>query len=128
MSLYLLASVGWFCAFLAIERGPDQREMMLGSPFFWPGAVTELASLGRAESALWPAAILWTVIYALGALALLAATLATFNRCLGRMSSRGSSRGALVREQQTASSNSAGPGCTVGSRGEDIKVIAAHFP
>ena len=32
------------------------------------------------------AAILWTLVYVLLALVLLAATLATFNRCLGRVS------------------------------------------
>ena len=92
---------------------PDQREMMLGSPFFWPGTSPELASLGRAESALWPAAILWTVIYALGALA---SWPPRWRRSI--VASAGcpavDHHGALVREQQTASSNSAGPGCTVG--------------
>ena len=55
---------------------------MMGSPFFWSGAVTD--SVNRfSNNGTWVAAILWTLVYALLALVLLAATLATFNRCLG---------------------------------------------
>ncbi len=87
VSLYLLAAVGWCCAIAAIARGRGAEQLMMGSPFFWPGAVTDSVSR-LSNNGTWAAAVIWTLVYALIALMLLAATLATFNRCLGRVSNR----------------------------------------
>ena len=87
VSLYLLVAVGWCFAVAAITHGPSPgaEKVMMGSPFFWSGAVTDSVSR-LSNNGTWAAAILWTLVYALLALVLLAATLATFNRCLGRVS------------------------------------------
>jgi ABC-type transport system involved in multi-copper enzyme maturation permease subunit len=85
VSLYLLVTVGWCCAIMAIARGPDSEKFMMGSPFFWPGAVTDGVSRFPLQG-IWGPAVFWTMVYALSAVVLLAATLATFNRCLGRVS------------------------------------------
>jgi ABC-type transport system involved in multi-copper enzyme maturation permease subunit len=78
VSLYLLATVGWCCGVAAVIRTPAADRLMMGSPFFWPGAVTD--SVSRvSKNGTWEAAILWTLVYALLALVLLAATLVTFN-------------------------------------------------
>jgi ABC-type transport system involved in multi-copper enzyme maturation permease subunit len=81
VSLYLLAAVGWFFAIFAIGDSPAWASLMMGSPFFWPGAVTEGVVRYAVNDRL-PAAIAWTLVYALAALVLLAATLSTFDRCL----------------------------------------------
>lgn len=67
----------------------------MGSPFFWSGAVTDSVSR-LSNNGTWAAAILWTLVYALLAVVLLAATLATFNRCLGRVSNHSPSDAAVV--------------------------------
>ena len=85
VSLYLLATVGWCCAIAAIAHGPGADKLMMGSPFFWPGAVTDSVSRVTNNST-WIAAVIWTLVYAMIASVLLTATLATFNRCLGRVS------------------------------------------
>jgi ABC-type transport system involved in multi-copper enzyme maturation permease subunit len=88
VSVYLLVTVGWMFAVLAISNhGVSSESMMMGSPFFWPGEVTHLVLHDGIGSYL-GAAVGWTLAYALAAFALLAATLKTFNRCLGRVESR----------------------------------------
>jgi ABC-type Na+ efflux pump permease subunit len=87
VSLYLLVTVGWLFLNLAIRDGPGERGLMMGSPWFCPGIMT--AELRHGHDALvWNGGIFWTLVYALTALVLLAATLATFNRCLGRVGGR----------------------------------------
>jgi ABC-type transport system involved in multi-copper enzyme maturation permease subunit len=83
VTLYLLVTVGWMFMIIAIRNGFDSRGMMMGSPFFWSGMMT--AILGpAAEQDVWAWGYFWMLIHLLTALVLLAATLATFNRCLGR--------------------------------------------
>jgi ABC-type transport system involved in multi-copper enzyme maturation permease subunit len=90
VSLYLLVTVGWIFGVLAIEANPDR--LIMGSPFGWAAVVTE--RLGRDTFEGFPgAAIDWTMLYAWTALVLLAATVKTFNRCLGRVESRSHPRG-----------------------------------
>jgi ABC-type transport system involved in multi-copper enzyme maturation permease subunit len=96
VSVYLLAGVGWMMAIAGILHGRDSEMMMMGSPFFWSGAVTD-AVHGIDDRRLWTAAIGWTLLYAVSAVLLLGATLATFNRCLGRVSSPGYPRGGATR-------------------------------
>jgi ABC-type transport system involved in multi-copper enzyme maturation permease subunit len=87
VTLYLLVTVGWLFTIVAIHNGgmPDARYLMMASPFFWAGIVVVDVSSGRfwGDNLDW--AVTWILAYALTALALLAATLLTFNRCLGRL-------------------------------------------
>jgi ABC-type transport system involved in multi-copper enzyme maturation permease subunit len=85
VTLYVLMAVGWLFLVMVFRWGPDSEGPMMGSPFFWVGELTfELVSRRlHAGHVAW--AMIWTVIYAIAAVAFLAATLATFNRCLGRV-------------------------------------------
>jgi hypothetical protein len=85
VSLYLLLTIGWLFLIMAAYRW-DHRGLMMGSPWFWSGMVT--AVVGGASDDVWAAAYCWTVAHVLTALVLLAATLKTFDRCLGRVESR----------------------------------------
>jgi ABC-type transport system involved in multi-copper enzyme maturation permease subunit len=86
VTIYVLIAVGWMFLMMMLISGPPSAEgPMMGSPFFWVGELTfELVSRGlRVDHIVW--AIIWTIAYSVVAVALLAATLATFNRCLGRV-------------------------------------------
>jgi ABC-type transport system involved in multi-copper enzyme maturation permease subunit len=86
VSLYLLVTVGWLFAVMGMGGGPRESEMM-GSPWFWSGQMTwDLRHDGSLDH--WNAALRWTFAYGIAAAALLAATLLTFNRCLGRVEGR----------------------------------------
>lgn len=82
VGLYLLVNVGWLFGAIAVMPDPDQ--WIMGSPFAWVAVVTD--DLGRER---WVqhlgAAVGWMMLYAASAVALLAATLKTFDRCLGRV-------------------------------------------
>ncbi len=76
-------------------RSPGNQFVWLavGSPFFGVGAATEVVGReGPQWGELLGPAILWTVVYFTAAAALLGATLATFDRCLGRVRQRRDSR------------------------------------
>jgi ABC-type transport system involved in multi-copper enzyme maturation permease subunit len=87
VSLYLLVAVGWLFLVVGIRNGFDSRGLMMGSPWFWSGMMTAAARRGSPDEA-WTPGYCWTLAYALTALVLLAATLKTFDRCLGRVESR----------------------------------------
>jgi ABC-type Fe3+ transport system permease subunit len=90
VSTYPLVIAGWVFGILAID--PEPERLIMASPFGWPAVVTE--RLGRDTfGGLWGAAIDWTMLYAGTALALLSATLKTFNRSLGRVEGRSHPRG-----------------------------------
>jgi ABC-type transport system involved in multi-copper enzyme maturation permease subunit len=84
VTLYVAVTVGLM--FLAMELGgPGPNGAMMGSPFFGAGEMAfELRNSGRGFDGTM-GAIFWVLAYACAALVLLAATLATFNRCLGRV-------------------------------------------
>ena len=97
VSLYLLVAVGWmFCLIAVFNFDNESRYLMMGSPFFWAGMVTADLSHGW-SGATWAWGIIWILVYAVTALALLAATLRSFNRCLGRVESHAVP---LARSQQ----------------------------
>ena len=86
VSLNVLLSAGWL---MLIHGAPDVRGPMMASPFYWAGLLTAEATNhyhGQPEHLAW--GIYWTVVASLLAAAFLAATLVTFDRCLGRIESR----------------------------------------
>ncbi len=88
VSLFLLVTVGWLFLIVAMGNGPGERSAMMGSPWFFPGMMTDDVLRSGPDPRSWSSAIFWTFFYALTALFLLGATLATFNRCLGRAGNR----------------------------------------
>jgi ABC-type transport system involved in multi-copper enzyme maturation permease subunit len=93
VTLYVLVAVGWMFLVMITVRGPAVGEgPMMGSPFFWVGEMTFEFYEGRRVNrgigwGYYAWGIFWIVAYAFAAAALLAATLLTFNRCLGRVES-----------------------------------------
>jgi ABC-type transport system involved in multi-copper enzyme maturation permease subunit len=86
VTLHILITVGWLFLIMMLSRGPASSEgPMMGSPFFWAGELTfeTLSPPSRPDHIGW--ALFWMFVYALAAVILLGATLATFNRCLGRV-------------------------------------------
>jgi ABC-type transport system involved in multi-copper enzyme maturation permease subunit len=85
VSVYVLVTVGWLIAGVWLLRGSRDEGMLMASPFFFAGELAaDLCSPSNVRHHLgW--AVVWTIVYAVAALALLGATLATFNRCLGRV-------------------------------------------
>ncbi len=101
VSLYLLVTVGWMLMIMTVAAHPNAEAPMMGSPFYWAGVVTFRARVnGVAE--LWDPAVGWTLAYAVSAGIVLAATLATFDRCLGRVE-RQSRRGPMPRRKRERS-------------------------
>jgi ABC-type transport system involved in multi-copper enzyme maturation permease subunit len=93
VSAYVLVTVGWiFFLLVAVPRSHELQEgLMAASPFFGAGDLTFLA--GESSVRNWSSFVgwvsFWTIAYLVAAGALLAATLVTFNRCLGRLPERG---------------------------------------
>jgi ABC-type transport system involved in multi-copper enzyme maturation permease subunit len=91
VTLYVLVAVGWMFLVLSTSTGPrpNAEGLMMASPFFAVGELT--FQLYRSANLDWGYVgwgIFWTWIYTLSAVALLLATLATFNRRLGRVENR----------------------------------------
>ena len=95
--LLVLASVlitaGWIPLVLFLFReSPLSLGLAMASPLF--GVVQITSDLATASPADWRLhgkwALFWIVVFSLVALALLLATLATFDRCLGRITLRAS--------------------------------------
>ncbi len=97
VAAYLGVTVGWIFVVMMIHSpGRDGELVMMGSPFFWPGMLTfETSRNGGSQTpGLLGAAVTWLMLTALAAKLMFAATLATFNRCLGRVEVGASRRGA----------------------------------
>jgi ABC-type transport system involved in multi-copper enzyme maturation permease subunit len=89
VALYVLVAVGWMFAAMAFGHHRSAEGLASASPFYGVGLLTFL--LGdqggdRAEIYLWD--VFWIVAYLSAAIALLAATLLTFDRCMGRVAQR----------------------------------------
>jgi ABC-type transport system involved in multi-copper enzyme maturation permease subunit len=86
--LFVAVNIGWYI-FVIMLGGPGRprdKGALLGSPIAWVLLVTA-ASAGHTDAPGWPPwTIFWVFVYALVAVVLLAATLLTFNGCLGRAS------------------------------------------
>jgi ABC-type transport system involved in multi-copper enzyme maturation permease subunit len=85
VTLYLLVAAGWFLLVsMAVSNGPrGDRGLLMGSPFFWAGEMAyEVTNRPGDVPIGW--AILWTFFWAFVAVSLLRASLAQFERRLGR--------------------------------------------
>jgi ABC-type transport system involved in multi-copper enzyme maturation permease subunit len=87
ITLYVLVTVGWIFVVMMLWQGPRREQgLMMASPFFWVGMMTAIQyDSPPRELEIYPWSIFWIVFYVFTAAGLLAATLATFNRCLGRV-------------------------------------------
>ena len=85
VSCYVLVAVGWMFMGIWYQSGPGQEGLMMASPFFFAGELAaDLCNTGNERGHIgW--AVFWTFVYGMAALAFLGATLATFNRRLGRV-------------------------------------------
>ena len=84
VSIYILIAVGWFALVMLAAGGPRDRELGMGSPFFWAGeiAFTVTNQPGRIEIG-W--AMIWTVIWAFVGVSLLRFSFGHFGCRLGRI-------------------------------------------
>jgi ABC-type transport system involved in multi-copper enzyme maturation permease subunit len=87
--LYVLVTVGW--VFLVMTLFRMSEGMATASPFYAAGGATALAHRSSELPGMWTFVgwiVFWLTIHLVAALALLGLTLATFNRCVGRMGHR----------------------------------------
>jgi ABC-type Na+ efflux pump permease subunit len=85
VTCYVLVTVGWLFMAIWIAHGPGSDTIGMASPFLLAGMLAaDLCGPGGMHEHLGSAAF-WTTVYAVAAIALLAVTLLTFNRCLGRV-------------------------------------------
>jgi ABC-type transport system involved in multi-copper enzyme maturation permease subunit len=93
VALYCLLAVGWLFLCVALFHSIDGEYAAMGSPFMGAGGITfEIAEARnfavRNDCRYVGWGVIWIILFAGAAVSLLAATLATFNRYLGRMRER----------------------------------------
>ena len=93
VAAHVLATVGWFYLALTLfDNNGLFRPMAEASPFFGVGMLTAAIEMNMQPDRDWNRftswALIWILFYAAVALILLLATLATFDRCLGRVAQR----------------------------------------
>jgi ABC-type transport system involved in multi-copper enzyme maturation permease subunit len=90
--LYALVTVGWvFLVMTLFRMGPASEGIATASPFYAAGGATAVAHRSAELPEMWKFLgwiAFWLTIHFFAALALLLLTLATFNRCVGRMNQR----------------------------------------
>ncbi len=120
VTVYVLGAVAWpilvgILSSLFQTRGRGEEGMMMASPFFGPGMMTDYFArsfvyLQDREILTW--GVVWVVVDFVAAVVLFLATLATFDRCLGRITKRGPGRrraGAIGAPAYQAVSEAAPP-------------------
>jgi ABC-type transport system involved in multi-copper enzyme maturation permease subunit len=110
VTMYVLGTVAWpilvgILSSLFQTRGTGQEGMMMASPFFGPGMMTEYfvrsyRYLQDRDILSWT--IAWIVVDFAVAIGLFLATLLTFDKCLGRITKRGPSLRRADIEQKRA--------------------------
>jgi hypothetical protein len=86
--LFVVVNIGWYILVMLFggPGRPRDKGALLGSPIAWALLVTA-ASAGHTDAPGWPPwTLFWVFVNAFVAVVLLAATLLTFNGCLGRAS------------------------------------------
>lgn len=92
--IYVLVTVGWMFLVMALMRPhPYGFAFIAGSPFFGPIVITSQLESLRIEWGDVVAVTLWVGAYAAASIVLLSATIATFDRFLGRITSRSLEQG-----------------------------------
>jgi ABC-type transport system involved in multi-copper enzyme maturation permease subunit len=90
VSAYVLVTVGWVFVIFALGGrtvGDSTLALVEASPFYGIGVTTAAVEHAFGERAtIFAGAAIWIVAYLMAAVVLQAATLMTFNRCLGRVS------------------------------------------
>ena len=85
VTIYVLMAVGWLFVAIWFQSGPSGDGIMMASPFFFEGVLAaDLCSPNHGwYHIVW--GVVWLMFYAMAAVWLLATTLTTFNRSLGRI-------------------------------------------
>jgi ABC-type transport system involved in multi-copper enzyme maturation permease subunit len=87
--LYVLVTVGWvFLIMVLFGMSPNSEGMATASPFYAAGGAVALAHRSSELPEMWRFVgwiVFWLAIHLLAAVVLLGLTLATFNRCVGRI-------------------------------------------
>jgi ABC-type Na+ efflux pump permease subunit len=88
VTVYVIVTVGWMFLIMAMmSPHPFGYALIAASPFFGPVVITKQLEQTQIDWGDVVAVVLWVGAYATASAALLAATLATFDRCLGRVKS-----------------------------------------
>lgn len=85
VSLYVFVAAGSLFVGLWLHSGPDGHGLTMASPFFLAGTLAADMCHPFNGRDHFGVALFWTVAYGMAAIALLCATLISFNRCLGRV-------------------------------------------
>ncbi|SIO62568.1 ABC-2 family transporter protein [Singulisphaera sp. GP187] len=89
VAIYVIVTVGWmFLVMAMMSPHPYGFACIAGSPFFGPIVITSQLESASVDWGDVGGVVLWISTYVLASVALLAATLATFDHCLGRIKSR----------------------------------------
>jgi ABC-type transport system involved in multi-copper enzyme maturation permease subunit len=92
--VYVLVTVGWvFLVVVLLGPSPHSEGVATASPFFAAGGATAMAHRSADLPGMWEFVgwiVFWLTVHLVAAVVLLGLTLATFNRCVGRMGVRGS--------------------------------------
>jgi hypothetical protein len=83
VAVYVLVTVGWIFLIRSLNKGPENNELSMASPFFWAGKMT--SDFGRRQftgATDW--AIFWTGLALLLAILMLDCAIRDFDRFLGR--------------------------------------------
>ncbi|MEJ7637191.1 MAG: ABC transporter permease [Singulisphaera sp.] len=82
---YVLATVGWILLVVALTNPGFGERLIIGSPFGGAIMITIQFCERRMSEHFIDSILSWTFTHSLAAVLLLVATLASFNRCLGRV-------------------------------------------
>jgi ABC-type transport system involved in multi-copper enzyme maturation permease subunit len=90
---YALVTVGWLALVATIMQHQKAEPLMIASPFFGPGELAAESGMTYNRTAdglpkCFGPTVAWAAVYAVAAMLLYVAVLASFNRCLGRVPER----------------------------------------
>jgi ABC-type transport system involved in multi-copper enzyme maturation permease subunit len=101
VTIYVVFSIGWIILIFLLDSGPFwTRYLCMGSPFFgtfWAACGVTDTPISPDPTEDWPAALFCALALCGIAVILFAATVATFDRCLGRVAKRPDARSLLHR-------------------------------
>jgi ABC-type transport system involved in multi-copper enzyme maturation permease subunit len=84
VTVYVLVAAGWIALVMLVSGLSHDRELALGSPFFWAGEIA-IAVANRPHDVPIGWAILWTMTWAFAGVELLRFSFGDFERRLGRI-------------------------------------------